>query len=260
MNCQRFEEIVSELGREQLIQADLRTQALAHSDACPACMVRLRQEETLTRGLQALALEMRATVVTPVDLELRLRQAFRTRESLPWIASTRGYGRYWLSAAAAVLLIVCSVIAIRWRSEKPAPQVAVEPLHTAPVREPDERVTPAPEIVATVAKGPSKPANANKKPIRTSLAVRNRRLQPSDTANVAAVNNTQREIATEFMPLGYLNSANLQDGGQIVRVELPRSALANFGIPVNPDRYNEKVKADIVLGVDGLAHAIRFVQ
>jgi len=45
-----------------------------------------------------------------------------------------------------------------------------------------------------------------------------------------------------------------------VRVELPRSALANFGLPVNMDRYNEKVKADVLVGVDGLAHAIRFIQ
>ena len=57
-----------------------------------------------------------------------------------------------------------------------------------------------------------------------------------------------------------MNAASLQDGGQIVRVELPRSALANFGLPVNMERYNEKVKADVIFGVDGLAHAIRFVQ
>ena len=57
-----------------------------------------------------------------------------------------------------------------------------------------------------------------------------------------------------------MNAASLQDGGQIVRVELPRSALVNFGLPVNMDRYNEKVKADVIFGVDGLAHAIRFVQ
>jgi hypothetical protein len=57
-----------------------------------------------------------------------------------------------------------------------------------------------------------------------------------------------------------MTAANLQDGGQIIRVELPRSALAKFGLPVNMDRYNEKVKADVLLGVDGLAHAIRFVQ
>jgi hypothetical protein len=73
-------------------------------------------------------------------------------------------------------------------------------------------------------------------------------------------NHATREIATDFMPLGYLNPATFQDGGQIVRVELPRSALVNFGLPVNMDRYHEKVKADVLLGVDGLAHAIRFVQ
>ena len=71
---------------------------------------------------------------------------------------------------------------------------------------------------------------------------------------------TAREIATDFIPLSYMNVASLQDGGQIVRVELPRSALVNFGLPVNMDRYNEKVKADVLLGFDGLAHAIRFVQ
>ena len=73
-------------------------------------------------------------------------------------------------------------------------------------------------------------------------------------------NHAEREIATDFIPLSYMNVVSLQDGGQIVRVELPRSALVKFGLPVNMDRYNERVKADVLLGVDGLAHAIRFVQ
>jgi hypothetical protein len=73
-------------------------------------------------------------------------------------------------------------------------------------------------------------------------------------------NHVTNEIATDFMPLGDLNPAALQDGGQIVRVKLRRSALVRFGFPVNMDRYNENVKADVLVGVDGLAHAIRFVQ
>jgi hypothetical protein len=83
---------------------------------------------------------------------------------------------------------------------------------------------------------------------------------PRRTQNKDRANHLTREIATDFIPLGYINVASLQEGGQIVRVELPRSALVNFGLPVNMDRYNEKVKADVLLGVDGLAHAIRFVQ
>ena len=53
--------------------------------------------------------------------------------------------------------------------------------------------------------------------------------------------------------------ANLDAGGQIVRVELPRTTMANFGLPVNMERSDERIKADVLLGVDGLAHAIRFV-
>ena len=54
--------------------------------------------------------------------------------------------------------------------------------------------------------------------------------------------------------------ASLQEGGQLVRVELPRSALVAFGLPMNVNRYDEKVKADVFFGSDGMARAIRFVQ
>ena len=36
--------------------------------------------------------------------------------------------------------------------------------------------------------------------------------------------------------------------------------MANFGLPVNMDRVDQRVKADVLLGADGLARAIRFVQ
>jgi hypothetical protein len=31
-------------------------------------------------------------------------------------------------------------------------------------------------------------------------------------------------------------------------------------LPVNMERYNERVKADVLVSADGLARAIRFVQ
>ena len=33
-----------------------------------------------------------------------------------------------------------------------------------------------------------------------------------------------------------------------------------FGLPMNMDRANERIKADVVVGNDGLARAIRFVR
>ena len=68
------------------------------------------------------------------------------------------------------------------------------------------------------------------------------------------------EVMSAFMPLGDTNPANIQEGAQVVRVELPRYAMARFGLPVNMERYDERVKADVWLGADGLARAIRFVQ
>jgi hypothetical protein len=72
--------------------------------------------------------------------------------------------------------------------------------------------------------------------------------------------NANEEITTDFLPLSYSSSLSQFDEGQVVRVELPRSALQSFGLPVNAERYGERVKADVLLGHDGVARAIRFVR
>jgi hypothetical protein len=108
------------------------------------------------------------------------------------------------------------------------------------------------EQVAVVHEQGTLPPAMKPKPIRHANVRR--------PENTQLANHVNTEIATDFIPLSSMTAVNLQDGGQIVRVELPRSALTNFGLPVNMDRYNEKVKADVLFGVDGLAHAIRFVQ
>ena len=66
-----------------------------------------------------------------------------------------------------------------------------------------------------------------------------------------------QEIATEFIPLGQYAQT---EEGHLVRVELPRSALASFGLPVNAEAAGGRVKADVLLGEDGTARAIRFIR
>ena len=211
-----------------------------------------RDEELLTRGLRALAEEME-TLDAPDELEMKLREAFRARAVVVPIARKQSNSRYWLVAIAAMLLIAISVVVVRWRAssvDSPRQAVAEGTPQNKPevVSKPAEE--PARDVEYQAVNAPGK--RSVRKPVRRAAL---RRPENSQLANHAT-----NEIATDFIPLSYMNVASLQDGGQIIRVELPRSALANFGLPVNMDRYNEKVKADVLLGVDGLARAIRFVQ
>jgi hypothetical protein len=260
MNCQKFESVASELARGQIIEADVRGEALVHSAGCSSCASRLRNEEMLTVGLRSLVREMNSSEPS-VSIETRLLNAFRQSQVVAPMSAARNHSRYWLAAVAALLLIVLSVIAVRWRGDgvqSPKEQFAVNPtgeVHKANITTGDPAPGPSSER-----EGADKP-RSKPRPRRTlSNSALQARAGTARKDNNVVANHVNNEIATEFMPLGYLNVAALQDGGQIVRVELPRTALANFGLPVNMDRYNEKVKADVLLGVDGMAHAIRFVQ
>jgi len=260
MNCQKFETIVGELARNQMMQAEVRSEALAHSANCSLCSTRLRNEETLTRGLRALTSKMNS-IEAPPAVEARLLDAFRKPQVVVPLPVAQRHGRYLLAAVAALLLIVFGVLAFRLRSQQqrvPQQQQAiVQPGESKKnIVNVKEKETPRPESVA----------------VGTNVEKKNRPRHRFTNASVVAsagnsrtpknnvVSNHATEVATDFMPLGYLNPAALQDGGQIIRVEVSRTTLASFGIPVNMDRYNEKVKADVLLGVDGMAHAIRFVQ
>ena len=68
------------------------------------------------------------------------------------------------------------------------------------------------------------------------------------------------EVVTDFIPVAGTDPAEPVDSPILVRVKLPRAALVRFGLPMNQERSSEFVKADVVLGHDGLARAIRFVQ
>jgi hypothetical protein len=46
----------------------------------------------------------------------------------------------------------------------------------------------------------------------------------------------------------------------LVRVEMPRTAMAALGLPVGPGQTSDSVLADVVLDAGGIARAIRFVN
>lgn len=252
MNCQRFETVVGELARGQMMAAEQRAEALDHSDVCDDCAARLGDEQMLTLGLQSLAADMES-LEAPREVEANLLAAFRAREVVVPIAKRRSNSRYYLAAIAAMLLIAISVVMFRWSNRLvDAPRQAIKQEQASPQIDDKSNQQFAVDV--------EKPSVEDSLPPRS----RPKRIRPVTLRrpdNAAVANHVTKEIATDFIPLSYMSAASLQqEGGQIIRVQLPRSALANFGLPVNMDRYNEKVKADVLYGVDGMARAIRFVQ
>lgn len=69
-----------------------------------------------------------------------------------------------------------------------------------------------------------------------------------------------REEATEFFPLPY--SSVPAPGGYVVRMQVPRTALTSFGVPGfgTAGDASATVTADVLVGGDGLARAVRFIR
>jgi hypothetical protein len=266
MKCQDFENNVNDLAREQIMDASVRAHAIAHREECEACSRRLEDERALIFRLRALAADAESAELPPLGNNLLI--TFRNQQlarSQPAAAYQTYQSMHWAAAAAAAMVLAVIAISVfRFAT-------AVTPEPARPANAAGLQSTPAGEIfiakpreslvgsVATVS------PRRNGMPRSRSITGRNIRIKlPAIETHAATpvVANTPNanEIATDFIPVGYASATNLQDGGQIVRVELPRSALLAFGLPMNVNRYHEKVKADVFFGADGTARAIRFVQ
>jgi hypothetical protein len=63
-----------------------------------------------------------------------------------------------------------------------------------------------------------------------------------------------------FIPLPNAERVGPNDDVHVVRMELSRSAMLVVGLNVSPERVSERVEAEVMLGPDGLARAVRFAD
>ena len=92
------------------------------------------------------------------------------------------------------------------------------------------------------------------------LAVSLATLRPGHPPAAPAPRAAGQRVFTEFIPVVYGQPFHPDDGGRIVRVRMPRTTLVSFGLPVNQDRLDERIQADVLLGEDNLVRAVRFEQ
>jgi hypothetical protein len=64
----------------------------------------------------------------------------------------------------------------------------------------------------------------------------------------------------EFIAVPYAAPIGEYERTEVVRVNVPVTALAQWGLPVSSMSLSQRVDADVVIGEDGLARAVRFVE
>jgi hypothetical protein len=282
MNCRNLETIITELARGQMLEARVKEDAIIHMEACKLCASRFADEQSLTAGLRTIAARA-AGAEAPLRVEAALLSAFRQGTATPFVQGNmtpHTKALPWLpwSIAAAAAILIFSVFGLprllpnasrtgveqEARNGRPA-AVASSATGTMPdsgqnepgIQLPNSGINP----YEASAGGAPVPRSINRR--RASLqaaALRNKPAQPSNSFGTTVSAAASDEITTEFLPISYGSNLSQLDDGQVVRVELPRSALQSFGLPVNAERAGERVKADVLLGHDGVARAIRFVR
>jgi hypothetical protein len=251
MSCSDFETIIIEIARDRLMDAATRERGLEHVRSCTPCATLLVEERALSRDLRALSARCSAEEI-PERIETALLAAFRQRAAAPAAAPRR---RRWLLAVAALALLTFGISLAGWIASSPrpkSPELSPNGAQTAPI-----------DVPATPGKSGQTPPRLVdvRKPDRRipgpAQGERQKRLASANRRSSGA--GATREFVTPFFPVMQGGELIPLDGGQLVRVMMPRSNLIPLGIPLDQGRASETIKADVLLSNDGLARAIRLV-
>ncbi len=73
------------------------------------------------------------------------------------------------------------------------------------------------------------------------------------------VRQASRPVYTDFFPLSTV-ALDRHEPAQLVRIRLPRREMRKFGLPVSEEFERTSIEADVLIGQDGIARAVRFVS
>lgn len=228
MNCKLFEAIVNDLANERYLDVKAWEHALEHAKACPACTERLAGMRLIAALLreQGAALQPKQA---PPEVERALRIRFRQHRNL---AGWRRRKQHWaITAAVAAVVLIALAGGILWKLSR--------------TRE---------------AAGPMTPAPAVESPHSNSLTAQSRNISTaleSQLPGAIGAGKQNTEEAREFVPLPYAEGAAPLTGARVVTVRIPVSALEEIGFPTPGQASGHYVNADILIGEDGIARAIR---
>jgi hypothetical protein len=140
--------------------------------------------------------------------------------------------------AGMLALAACMVLAAYWSSRSLLERHSAQQNFARAVTSPDQKTSlPVAPVAATGPKHPPRPVG------RPPLAT------PATTQENRA-----------FLALPAYDPTVPMEDLQVVRVQLPASALWKMGAPMLADAGERRMTADFVVGQDGTAYAVRLVQ
>jgi hypothetical protein len=284
MNCEDFNKIIHELADYKPMQVTLRDAGVSHVALCADCATKLASARILSTSLVVAA--GAESEAAPARIKENLLAAFTAVHGTVAPPKVEQVGKVDIAEMSMVERSVVDISMGRRRRWWTAAAVAVAAVILLAVIVPSWRTAPEPESIAVFKDLPafkdlkagltdrSRPSegiadrpvtsSGNENPSATKKAGPGRRRlvrqRNTESGNAKGSYETVAENTGEYLPLTYLAKSTAIDSGTIVRVELSRSALASLGIRTSLDGTGKSVKADVVIGDDGVAQAIRLVQ
>lgn len=242
MNCEQFDTIIVNLACNQLADASKRHLALAHAQSCAQCGMRLARQQNVAAGLHTLAVQEQ-TIGPPPHLAATLQAAFERQQTATtqeiaspisaklWRLSFINWR--WVAATAALLIVSGLVAAALWRTYSYDQSPTIEAL-TKNLNESPKKLSPNNGDVAGV-----------------KYAIK---LRPHQRPKTVRREREEYGALISLMPIGQTEAEEFQ---QVVRMQIPRSTLRLWGLPLNEEGNNEQVSAEVLFSEDGVARAIR---
>lgn len=254
MNCQTFKALVQDIDRRGGVEERMREDALTHAESCLRCARRLQSTRALAAALEALA-RADESQHAPPRVEDQVRLAFRAgarRRPRPSRVA-------WAVAAAAALALALGAGFLWHRMISPGPAQRPDQRAGQGPSQMNDRLAaiPAPAAAQPGSGQPAKPAPSRE--TRTGHGLRRRRVQRPPAAPRQPEVLPGEEMAG-FLPLPFADREEPLETGEIVRIQLSERSLGLLGVPVGEPSSSQPVTADVVLGQDGTARAIRFVS
>jgi hypothetical protein len=263
MNCRNFETNIRALLRNQLTESGAQEQLLKHAKNCQKCSAILEAEKRLLSGFRAVNDDIALEVVPP-RIEANLLRVFNSQadgQTEPGIKNISNPIQHWRQAgwafAATAVIVIACLAGIRQKGLISSGQnQEVLRVSTIPITLPDLSFPSVEEPASNAAVPVYKQTNIRKqKPLRSRAVADTSRMNMRSVIKKSVTPKAQDE--PRFFPLAEADEFVSLESGQLVRVELSVSSLVKLGIPVKSDKGNQSVQADLLIGQDGIARAIR---